>query len=140
MCGEADQSPADSQPHVHSRRKDRLASNQPVTTIPVPTKDSSTHRARRSRGRESISADQLQGFQVFLDNLSQAILQQLQTLASSEQLVAHRFSVWQERHTKLKMLESITNRYMAAESIEAEKLAQKEIDELGQGVYQFYKK
>lgn len=93
-----------------------------------------------SRGRQSIPADQLQGFQVFLDNLTLAIKQQQEIVASSEQLVAHRFAVWQECHKKLKMLESITSRYVASESALAEKLAQKEIDELGQRIYQFYKK
>jgi len=93
-----------------------------------------------STGRIKMTADQMQGYQVFLNKLSYAINQQQQIVESSELQVAHKFSIWQVYHSKLKMLESLGDRYSEDELIHAEKIAQKEIDEIGQAVYQFHQK
>ena len=55
-------------------------------------------------GKNAMQADRMQGFQVFLDNLAKAIEEQKKIIYLSEQLVAKKFTNWQEYRTKLKML------------------------------------
>ncbi|MFV2055081.1 MAG: flagellar export protein FliJ [Thiohalomonadales bacterium] len=86
-------------------------------------------------GRNVMSADRMQGFRVFLDNLAKAITEQKQIIFSSEQLVAQKFTNWQGMRTKLKMLDSVTARFRETEGQLDEKIAQKEIDELGLGLH-----
>lgn len=93
-----------------------------------------------SSGRLTMAADKMQSFQVFLNKLCVAITLQQQSIESSELQVAHKFEIWQAYHSKLKMLESLGDRYSQDELIRAEKIAQKEIDEIGQATYQFYHK
>ncbi len=82
--------------------------------------------------QNGISSAQLQEYRAFIAKLNDAIRQQEQVVASSQQDRSNKQSSWQKRHTRVKALGKVVDRYKKEEVKIADKKEQSEADERSQ--------
>lgn len=82
--------------------------------------------------QNGISSAQLQEYRAFIAKLNEAIRQQEQVVASSQQDRSSKQNNWQKKHTRVMALGKVVERYKKEEAKTADKKEQSEADERSQ--------
>ena len=86
----------------------------------------------QSAMQNGISSAQLQEYRAFIAKLNEAIRQQEQVVASSQQDRSDKRENWQQKHTRVMALDKVVDRYKKEEVKMADKKEQNEADEHSQ--------
>ena len=82
--------------------------------------------------QSGISSAQMQEYRAFIAKLNEAIRQQEQVVASSQQDRSNKQNNWQKKHTRVMALGKVVDRYKKEETKKADKKEQSEADERSQ--------
>ncbi len=84
----------------------------------------------RLEAEKGIAGAQLQSYQSFIQQLDEAIRQQQTQVEQAEKNCSTVTSAWRETHTRTQVLDKAIQRLQVKENRQAEKIAQREIDDL----------
>ncbi|GHU42248.1 flagellar FliJ protein [Betaproteobacteria bacterium] len=90
----------------------------------------------REAQAQGLTLQSWQNYQEFLARIDEAITQQDNIVAASEQKTAEGQQRWQEQHTRLKAIDTLSVRHWKAQDKKANKLEQKQLDEFSIRSYQ----
>ncbi len=82
-----------------------------------------------SKGKTSISANELRRYQIFLSQLDEAIKQQEVSILEAENVVNSNIAGWKEKKMRHQIIGKVTNKIQKEELISEEKRQQKQIDD-----------
>jgi flagellar FliJ protein len=85
---------------------------------------------------EGLTLQRWQNYEDFLSKIDEAITQQGNIVAASEQNTAAGQQHWQEQHTRMKAIDTLSVRHWKAQDKKANKLEQKQLDEFASRSFQ----
>lgn len=84
----------------------------------------------RREAKKGIAGAQLQSYQTFIQQLDEAIRQQQTQVEQAEKNCSTVTSAWRETHIRTQVLDKTIQKLQATESRQAEKISQRETDDL----------
>ena len=90
----------------------------------------------REAQAQGLTLQSWQNYQDFLAKIDEAITQQDSIVAASEQNTAAGQQHWQEQHTRMKAIDTLSVRHWEAQEKKANKQEQKQLDEFAAQSYQ----